>query len=329
MDNIVGGMFSGVSPNTDLALANLQKQREASNIAKTAGLGPYAGLAQIGLSQAQQTGDIVGQALGVEDPTVAKARNKDKAWKEAIDQVQNKSDSEEVYTKLAETFQKYGMTQEALQYGIKAAEAKDAKTKRTREEAKFKREETEAGQKNLKFYKDNPEQTSAELERLAKIIEKDPNNKEALDQYTKIASAGTTGAMEVAAKQEKEKVSLDKDKATINKLKTEMNNPDENRKIEAARQLLVLYNIDKNKPLEGQISTRTLYSTIGPELVKAHELALREKKGGEASIPSAAAPVAADPAIKTAVERAGGVYDPANFDYRIVNGQPQRKPKGK
>jgi tetratricopeptide (TPR) repeat protein len=148
---IVEGMFGGFMPSYDEALAGLMKQRQASNASKTQGLGPYAGITQVGLEQAQQMGDFAGKALGYEQPELAKAKQRDQAWNEAISSVQNQSDPEEVYTALAKTFQKYGLTKEALQAATKASEAKAEKAKQTRSEKELSMREKEFGMREEEF----------------------------------------------------------------------------------------------------------------------------------------------------------------------------------
>lgn len=150
---IVEGMFGGFMPSYDEALAGLMKQRQASNASKTQGLGSYAGITQVGLEQAQQMGDFAGKALGYEQPELAKAKQRDQAWNEAISSVQNQSDPEEVYTALAKTFQKYGLTKEALQAATKASEAKSEKAKQTRSEKELTMREKELGlrEQDLKY----------------------------------------------------------------------------------------------------------------------------------------------------------------------------------
>lgn len=329
---IVEGMFGGFMPSYDEALAGLMKQRQASNAAKTQGLGPYAGITQVGLEQAQQMGDYAGKALGYEQPELAKAKQRDQAWNEAIASVQNQSDPEEVYTALAKTFQKYGLTKEALQAATKASEAKVEKAKYGIQAKKAAREETEFKQKNIDFYTKNPDQASIELQRLAKVLETNPNDQEALRRYEEISAAGTSGAMTRASKEEKSSAELAKDKALTSKYKQEINDASKlgtaerwNAERDAALALFKANNIDPTKPLKGAALANTA-------LVQAQRIALREPRNTGTSKATATKTDSAvvDPAMKAAVEKTGRVYDPVNFEYRITpDGQVQQKPKGK
>jgi hypothetical protein len=83
--------------------------------------------------------------------------------------------------------------------------------------------------------------------------------------------------------------------------------------------------LDPRKPLKG-------INLANTELVRAQSIALRDpwtgKSGATIKQPGAATPTpAGTPDIKQQVESLGQVYDPAKFDYRIVNGQVQRKAK--
>jgi hypothetical protein len=273
-------------------------------------------------------GNLLGGVFGGEDPILKRASDIQGIYNKVAQQFPDQT-SPEFYKALADAI--------PPQY----ADAKIIASERAQqaEDAAFKRiaERTKADQEIVKFYTENPDQASTELQRLAKIIEANPNDTAALARYEKIATAGTTGAITRAGKEEKADVELKKDKALIAKYERErvenakLNPIDKyNNDIQAARDLLKVYGVDPTKPIKDQVPSSVMISA-GSVLLKAQENALLQKttEGGTPLSSAAAAPVAGDPAVKAAVEKAGGVYDPANFDYRIVNGQVQRKPKGK
>lgn len=331
MASTVGSLF-GIDLGTDRQdiLSQIVKERQASNIAKTQGLGKFAGLAQSGMESAQMFGDIVKQSVGVKDQRLAQQDNRDQVVAKANARIKDPSDQEEVYRVMAEEFQAAGLTKEALVMSSKLSEVKTKKAEYNLKAKKAAREETESKQKTIEFYTKNPDQASIELQRLSKVLEENPNDTEALRRYEEITAAGTTGAMQRAGKEEKADVELKKDKALIVKYKQDINDASKlgtadkwNAEREAAIALFKANGIDPTKPLKGTALANTA-------LVQAQQVALREPRGTNMPKPTAApATPTVDPAMKAAVEKAGGVYDPANFEYRVVNGAVQRKPKGK
>jgi hypothetical protein len=175
-------------------------------------------------------------------------------------------------------------------------------------------------------------QTTEEIKAFAKLydLDKDPN-------YNKLMGLRTLAEKEAKKEERKseiEALTIDKIKSTINKNKSELGKiaSDKfeagnrwNQEREAALNLFTANKLDPSKPLKG-------INLANTELVRAQSVALREPwmgKAGEKITPPGTTPAApvgsAD--IKQQVERAGQVYDPAKYDYRIVNGQVQRKAK--
>jgi hypothetical protein len=286
MASTVGSLF-GIDLGTDRQdiLSQIVKERQASNIAKTQGLGKFAGLAQSGMESAQMFGDIVKQSVGVKDPRLAQQDNRDQAVAKANARIKDPSDQEEVYRVMAEEFQAAGLTKEALVMSSKLSEVKMKNAEYGLKAKKAAREETEFKQKNIEFYTKNPDQASIELQRLAKVLEANPNDTEALRRYEEITAAGTTGAMQRASKQEKADLEIKKDKAIIDKYKQDTKEaqkfgPEDrlNMEIDAARLLLKGYGIDPSKPLQGQnIPASILYGPAGQSIVQASRKALQKK----------------------------------------------------
>jgi hypothetical protein len=175
-------------------------------------------------------------------------------------------------------------------------------------------------------------QTTEEIKAFAKLydLDKDPN-------YNKLMSLRTLADKEAkkeARKEETELLTIDKIKSAINKNRAELGKiaSDKfeagnrwNQERESALNLFAANNLDPRVPLKG-------INLANTELVNAQRIALREPWMGKASEKitppteiGAKPPAASD--IKQQVERAGQVYDPAKYDYRIVNGQVQRKAK--
>lgn len=174
-------------------------------------------------------------------------------------------------------------------------------------------------------------QTTEEIKAFAKLydLDKDPN-------YNKLMGLRTLAEKEAkkeAQKAEKESLTIDQIKSTINKNKADLGKiaSDKfeagnrwNQEREAALNLFTANKLDPSKPLKG-------INLANTELVRAQSVALREPwtgKAGEKITPTGstgAAPAVNE--IKQKVESIGQVYDPAKYDYRIVNGQVQRKAK--
>jgi hypothetical protein len=176
-------------------------------------------------------------------------------------------------------------------------------------------------------------QTTDEIKAFAKLydLDKDPN-------YNKLMGLRTLAEKEAkkeAQRAEKEALTIEQIQSTITKNKADVNKIGSdkfeagnrwNQEREAALALFKASGLDPTKPLKGINMANTA-------LVNAQQVALREPWTGKANekiTPSGAtpaAPAAGTPDIKQRVESSGQVYDPARYDYRIVNGQVQRRAK--
>ena len=176
--------------------------------------------------------------------------------------------------------------------------------------------------------KDATPQTAAEIKAFAKLydLDKEPN-------YNKLMGLRTLAEKEAAKESqraEKEALTIDQIKSTIAKNKKEVAKLEKedkfdagdrwNAEIDAAVALFKANNLDPTKELRGSKQANT-------ELVNAQKIALRPRFMGKATQTTPAAPAAGTLDIKQRVESIGQVYDPAKYDYRIVNGQVQRKAK--
>jgi len=152
MASTVGSLF-GIDLGTDRQdiLSQIVKERQASNIAKTQGLGKFAGLAQSGMESAQMFGDIVKQSVGVKDPRLAQQDNRDQAVAKANARIKDPSDQEEVYRVMAEEFQAAGLTKEALVMSGKLSEVKMKKASEARSEKELSMREKEFGLREEEF----------------------------------------------------------------------------------------------------------------------------------------------------------------------------------
>lgn len=178
--------------------------------------------------------------------------------------------------------------------------------------------------------KETVPQTTAEIKAFAKLydLDKDPN-------YNKLMGLRTLAEKEAAKESqraEKEALTIDQIKSTIAKNKKEVAKLEKedkfdagdrwNAEIDAAVALFKANNLDPTKELRGSKQANT-------ELVNAQKIALRPRFTGKTSQTTPAAPPtpAGSADIKQQVERAGQVYEPAKYEYRIVNGQVQRRAK--
>lgn len=174
-------------------------------------------------------------------------------------------------------------------------------------------------------------QTTEEIKAFAKLydLDKDPN----YNKLMGLRSLAEKEAKKEERKSEIEALTIDKIKSTINKNKADLGKiaSDKfeagnrwNQEREAALNLFTANKLDPSKPLKG-------INLANTELVRAQSVALREPwtgKAGEKITPTGstgAAPAVNE--IKQKVESIGQVYDPAKYEYRIVNGQVQRKAK--
>lgn len=180
-------------------------------------------------------------------------------------------------------------------------------TMAAQEAAKYKLQETELGIKlatagkqaraaerdELKFFKDNPEQTGPALQTLAEQLRNDPTNATLLDRYNKIAQAGTSGSIEATAKEEKATLETKKIKSIIAKNEQELakigTNFDAGTRWNFERQsaidLLSSYGYKPGDKLKGA-------DQINTELQNAQEKAMRQpwSAGGMPATPAASRP---------------------------------------
>lgn len=176
-------------------------------------------------------------------------------------------------------------------------------------------------------------QTTEEIKAFAKLydLDKDPN-------YNKLMGLRTLAEKEAKKEERKseiEALTIDKIKSTINKNKADLGKiaSDKfeagnrwNQEREAALNLFTANKLDPSKPLKG-------INLANTELVRAQSVALREPwmgKAAEKITPPGtppAPPAAGSADIKQRVESSGQVYDPNKYEYRIVNGQVQRRAK--
>lgn len=178
--------------------------------------------------------------------------------------------------------------------------------------------------------KETVPQTTAEIKAFAKLydLDKDPN-------YNKLMGLRTLAEKEAAKeaqRAEKEALTIEQIQSTIAKNKREVAKLEKedkfdagdrwNAEIDAAVALFKANNLDPTKELRGSKQANT-------ELVNAQKIALRPRFTGKASQTTPAAPPtsAGSVDIKQRVESSGQPYEPAKYDYRIVNGQVQRKAK--
>jgi hypothetical protein len=149
------------------------------------------------------------------------------------------------------------------------------------------REARKAERDELEFFKKNPEQTGPALQTLAAQLSQDPTNPALLKRYTEIAQAGTSGSMEAAAKEEKDKLDAEKTRTIIDKNKKELKDIGTNfdagtrwnYERQAAINLLASNGYNPGDKLRGA-------DLLNPELVQAQEKAMREPWAGSA-MPSA------------------------------------------
>ena len=283
-------------------------------------------------------GVLLTKALGVKDPALERASN----WKTIYNEVlQNNPDinSPEFYNELANKFSAAGLTQEANYALQEARKYQKENIELGMKQAKASREIQEAAQRNVKFYKENPDQAEFKLTELAEIIKNDPGNQQALAQYNQITRAASEGSIEATQKAEKESIGLEKDKAQLAKYRKDLADaqkfgPAERWQAEkqAALNLLKSYNIDPTKPLNQQtppIPSSILYGPMGGEITNAYERAVRPDIGEPMSSPPATPAKAGGSSNLEAQVKASGIpYEPNKYEYRVLaNGTVQRRAK--
>jgi hypothetical protein len=173
-------------------------------------------------------------------------------------------------------------------------------------------------------------QTTEEIKAFAKLydLDKDPN-------YNKLMGLRTLAEKEAKKEERKSEIealtiekiqsTIAKNKADLNKIGSDKFDAGErwNSELNAALALFKASGLDPTKPLKGINMANTA-------LVNAQQIALRQPWTGNKITPPGTPPVppaAGSADIKQRVESSGQVYDPAKYDYRIVNGQVQRKAK--
>lgn len=180
--------------------------------------------------------------------------------------------------------------------------------------------------------KEDTPQTTEAIKAFAKLydLDKDPN-------YNKLLTLRTLADKEAkkeARKEETELLTIEKIQSTITKNKAELGKIGSdkfeagnrwNQEREAALALFTANKLDPRVPLKG-------INLANTELVRAQSIALRNPWTGKATeqitppgTPPAAPAGSAD--IKQRVESSGQVYDTSKYEYRIVNGQVQRRAK--
>ena len=180
--------------------------------------------------------------------------------------------------------------------------------------------------------KEDVPQTADQIKAFAKLydLDKDPN-------YNRLMTLRTLADKEAKKEERKETTEL----LTIDKIKSAIKKNEEdvkkigsdkfeqgnrwNQERESALNLFAANNIDPRVPLKG-------INLANTALVSAQKIALREPWTGKATekiTPAGGIASASGGAsdIKQQVERLGQVYEPNKYDYRIVNGQVQRKAK--
>lgn len=194
---------------------------------------------------------------------------------------------------------------------------------------------TEAYRKNVEFYKKNPEQASARLMELAARIEANPQDTAAINEYTSIAQTASAGAMDEFEKARKEALQITSLETTIERNRQLLKKEGKPEFSPADRYLADRQGAIDFLKVYGFTPTSVIPQNVlvvNPQLARAQQIANRPPPPG-VSIPTApeAAPTPAATApvdIKARVERAGQVYDPAKYEYRIgPNGEVQRKEK--
>ena len=331
------GLFGG-----DPVAMQQEQQKVWSNMYGQAG-SPYE---KMGIALAQ----IGGTLFGGETALASKAGAINKAIESANTQYQ--PGTAEYYKAIADAL---------------PAEYADSKEFATQKYLETKKAETTTYTDSVKAIKDNPEllptftdplkisllqkatkngwneadtpvpQTSAEIAAFAKQynLEKDP-------MYRQLISLEQVAAKEAKKETQQEEsrlLTMESIRTTIAKNKKEMNKIDSdkfeagarwNEERNSAISLFEANGLDPRKPLKG-------INLANTELVNAQRIALRDpwtgksgaviKQPGETTTTPGGKPAAAGGDIGQQVTAAFGSYEPNKYEYRIVNGQVQRKAK--
>lgn len=227
------------------------------------------------------------------------------------------------------------------------------------------KKDKEATRADVKFVKENPEAMASEIQPLATKLENkakllyaqykfDPASGDPIPEeiqaklektpeYKKIMEISQVGQQALIDKQRKEeKSTIDLELAKKNLTISDLDIKSKNLNIEkltkdlaglkdnvlSSRAFFEINGLDYTKPLDKQNIPAKLKYTPGfmPALISAQQKALEgsEQAKGTAN-PSK--PAAVDNDIKSLVEAKGETYQPNLYDYRVVNGQVQRKKK--
>lgn len=260
----------------------------------------------------ERIGAALGTALGaslfdIQDPQLQKATNITSIFNDIMkDTDPTKSDYASKLETLATRLAEQGYGREAAMATMEANKAAIQLEELGIKRGSAAREARTKEQADIKFYTDNPDQATFELQRLAQIIEADPTNQTALDRYQKIAAAGQTGALARAEREEKESLGTAKDRALLAKYQKDLSDAQKfgpaerwDAETQAARDLLASYNIDATKPIKDQVKAGILYGPGGQTLIRAQQTALQRKTsegGGPTAAPVPAIPQRAAPA---------------------------------
>jgi hypothetical protein len=301
---------------------------------------------KMGIALGQLGGALVGEFMGGASATDVKA----KAINEAV------AKAGQQYTQ--GTSEYYKAIADAL-----PAEYVDSKEYATQEYLKTKKAETTTWSDSIKAVKDNPEllttfqqplaesllskatkkgwseqdtpvpQTTEEIKAFAKLY--DLSNDPDYGRYLALQKIADKEARKETQQEEKRLLDMTAIKSTIAKNAADLNKIEKDAKFDqgdrwnaelaAAQALFKANGLDPTKPLRG-------INLANTELVNAQKIALREPFTGKSSKnvppPSGGGKSAAEGGdIKQQVTTAFGSYEPTKYEYRIVNGQVQRKAK--
>lgn len=131
MADSVAGLFGlNMGGDRESILQQIVKERQGANVAKTQGLGPFAGLAQAGMESAQGLQDQTAKLFGVEDPRLQKQTKIQDAAEAVRQRGIDTKDAAATYQAFYEELAKRGMYGEAtaLIPKIQEAQQKAAET---------------------------------------------------------------------------------------------------------------------------------------------------------------------------------------------------------
>jgi len=240
-------------------------------------------------------GNILGGALGVRDPEMERASLTQSIYNDTLSNVSDIT-SPDFYTTLSKNLASAGLLPEAAYSAQEARKYRLEELDLNIKQAKAGREAREAAQKNVDYYKKNPEQAEFRIAQLAQTLSNDPTNAAALQEYTQITRAASEGSIEATQKAQKEELGTDIDRARLAKYRKDLEDaqkfgPAERWQAEKAAALTLLknYNIDPTKPLNKQeppLPASLLYGPVGGEITKAYERAVRPDVGTPMAAPA-------------------------------------------